>query len=235
MKRRRQSAADARAAILEVAERQLAGGGPAAVRVQKVASELGLTDAAVHYHFGNREKLMAALLKNAGRKLKTLFQDDASPDAGNDVVTTIMARLDDCYRRQGYARLAMWLALEGWRSEGTGVFRPMAERLHKATGGDADMDEALLAVAALNVFMMGEALAGAEMLAAVGLPTDAPSRERLRAFFARLVQEELRLAPRRPGSSTRRVGPGKSGTRLDKRRRRPPKGGARTGRREKQV
>lgn len=205
MKRHRRSAQDARAAILDVAERHLAEGGPAAVRVQRVAAELGLTDAAVHYHFGNREKLMTALLKSAGRKLKATFQEGPATIGEEDVVAAIIAQLDDTYRRKGYARLAMWLSLAGWRSEGTGVYRPMADRLHEARSKPAALDETLLAVAAMNVFMMGDALSGADMLAGVGLPADAETREQLRDFLAGLISERLRLGARLGGATKHRL------------------------------
>jgi AcrR family transcriptional regulator len=62
-KRIRRSATASRLAILQAAEARLIAGGPDAVRVQPLARELGLTDAAVHYHFGSREKLLEALLR----------------------------------------------------------------------------------------------------------------------------------------------------------------------------
>ena len=48
---RRRSVDDARREILDAAESLLARGGPDAVRVQVVAGEVGVSDAAVHYHF----------------------------------------------------------------------------------------------------------------------------------------------------------------------------------------
>jgi hypothetical protein len=94
----------------------------------------------------------------------------------------------------------------------------MGERLHLARARGADLDETLLAVAALNVFMMGEALAGAEMLAAVDLPTDALARERLRTFFARLISEKMNLA-----SEPRRAARGRYGRKAAATRRRAPR------------
>ena len=46
-------------------------GGPDAVRVQHVAADVGITDAAVRHHFGSREGLLESLLKFAGRRLQT--------------------------------------------------------------------------------------------------------------------------------------------------------------------
>ena len=70
MRKTRKKPADARIAILEVAQTYLIEGGPDAVKVQKIASDLGITDAAIHYHFKNRHNLLEALLKHAGRQLK---------------------------------------------------------------------------------------------------------------------------------------------------------------------
>ena len=199
----RRSAKEAQAAILEVAERHLSAGGPAAVRVQKVAAELGITDAAVHYHFGNRSKLMTALLKHAGRKLRAgLAEAPVSSARAGEVLDVMADRLDEIYRRKGYARLAMWLVLDGWRSKGAGLHRPMIDRLQDARGGGADAEESAFAIAMLNVFMMGEALAGDSMLAAAGLPTDEESRALLRERFLAMLSaslglgEEARTKPR---------------------------------------
>jgi AcrR family transcriptional regulator len=199
----RRSAEDSKAAILEVAERYLAKGGPAAVRVQRIAADLGLTDAAVHYHFGNRENLLAALLHSAGRKLKRQFQNPPAEVAEESLLETMTDRLDDTYRRKGYARLAMWMALEGWRSQGSGMFLPMVERLHEIRPKGARRDETVMAVAALNVFMMGEALAGEEMRAGTGLPNDGESRDAMRRFVCALLAERLGVAGPVPGKSKR--------------------------------
>src|SRR5258708_31702730 len=59
----------AKFAILDAAERRLHDEGPEGVRIQRIATDLGITDAAVHYHFGTREALMDALLRRIGRRL----------------------------------------------------------------------------------------------------------------------------------------------------------------------
>ena len=54
----RRSRDEAQHAILEAAEKRLREGGPEAVRVQHVAADLGITDAAIHHHFGSRQLLV---------------------------------------------------------------------------------------------------------------------------------------------------------------------------------
>ena len=202
-KQQRLRSEDARFAILEAAERRLIEGGPDAVRVQKVGRDLGISDAAIHYHFGNRRGLMEALLRHAGRNLKESLEAGAS---GWDTQSTdsaqaadfaqAAARIGDVYREKGYARLALWLALEGWESEGEGMYRALAERLQTARQGGADFDETRMAVALLNVFLVGEALTGEAFLASVGLPRDEAARARMRDLAVDLISERLGLVGR---------------------------------------
>jgi AcrR family transcriptional regulator len=178
--------------ILKVAERHLAAGGPSAVKMQTIAAELGLTDAALHYHFGNRHGLMQALLRRAGRNIKASL--DVTAD-GNIDFEEVVDRLDDAYRRKNYARLALWLALEGHQPEGEGMYRPLAEALHGAREPGATFEDTQLAVALLNIILIGEALAGEAILAGVGLAKNPKARERLRAMARDLIAGHLALVP----------------------------------------
>lgn len=132
-KRRRRTVDDAKREILDVAAQLLERDGPDAVRVQVVAREMGVSDAAVHCHFGNREALMEALLRDVGRRMKRELQDVIDRwDAERFDVRALVSLLDDSYRRRGYGRLAGWLHLAGWRSKGSGMFRAHAEAIHAA-------------------------------------------------------------------------------------------------------
>src|SRR5260370_1498223 len=68
-KRIRRSPEASKLAILEAAERRLIKDGPDGVRVQRIAADLGMTDAALHYHFGNREALVKALMRFSAKRL----------------------------------------------------------------------------------------------------------------------------------------------------------------------
>jgi TetR/AcrR family transcriptional regulator, repressor for neighboring sulfatase len=188
---RRREAEASRTEILKTAERHLAAGGPSAVKVQTVAAELGLTDAAIHYHFGNRQGLMRALLRHAGRNIKDSLADVT--EAAD--ITGVADRLDDAYRRKGYARLALWLALEGVTPEGEGMYRPLVDNVHRARRGKAQLEDTQIAVALLNIVLIGEALAGEAIMAGVGLPKNEKARERLRSLAAGLIAGHLDLVP----------------------------------------
>src|SRR5258707_10937841 len=57
---------EARRLILDAGASLLAEGGVAAVQVRAVATRVGMTDAGVTYHFGNRDNLLAELLRYGG-------------------------------------------------------------------------------------------------------------------------------------------------------------------------
>src|SRR4051812_32579591 len=63
--RRRRDAEDARAAILDAAERRLVLAGPAGIRLQEVAADVGVSHPTVLHHFGSREALVAAVIHRA--------------------------------------------------------------------------------------------------------------------------------------------------------------------------
>jgi AcrR family transcriptional regulator len=198
--RRRRTVEEARAEILAVAERILMERGPDAVRVQVVAREVGITDAAVHYHFGNREGLLDALLRRLGRRLKSEFGRVIEQSDADDLdVGSLVDLLDDTYRVRGYARLTAWMRLSGWRPSGAGMFRAHAEEIHDTRVLRArqmrrrapDLDDTLHSVALLNLVAWADPLIGGEWRRSVGLPATPEAAARFREWFAALVQEHL--------------------------------------------
>jgi AcrR family transcriptional regulator len=177
-KRVRRTVEASKQAILEVAERHLIADGPNGVKVQKIGRELGLTDAAIHYHFGNRDGLLEALLRFSGRRFVDDFASLAeSVDLASFGLDQAARLLTELYGRRGTARLAMWLALSGWTPKGSGMLRPMADLLHKARTARA-VDRGLEAppfedsqrlIALLSTLAFAQALTGDAVLRSVGL------------------------------------------------------------------
>src|SRR3954471_11209611 len=89
--RARRSPDEARRLILDAAAALLAEGGVAAVQVRAVAARVGMTDAGITHHFGNREKLLAELLRHGGRQLRVALQDvlTAWLDHGADLLELV--------------------------------------------------------------------------------------------------------------------------------------------------
>jgi AcrR family transcriptional regulator len=192
VERKRLSPEAARQKILMRAEHYLIIGGPDAVRVQVVADDLGITDAAIHYHFKNRKGLMTALLKEAGRKLKAEIAEiskDVAP--GTNALDQLADRLTDLYQRKKYARLATWLASEGWQSEGGGLFDPLVEQLCASTADTKTKRDVQYSLALLNTFLIGDDLVGGAFLASVSLPGDGAGREIFRDWVVEQISAGL--------------------------------------------
>lgn len=199
-KRTRRTASAARRRILEAAEKRLIEGGPDAVRVQPLARELGVTDAAIYHHFESRQGLLDALLRQAARGLKeSVVGAFERLDADAIHVDEIADLILDVYERRGYARLALWLRLSGWRERGSGMLLPLAEALHEARLTNAsragaplpELEDTQLAVVLLNSSLLAEAWAGDAMRRSVGLASDAATRDRYRRWLAYSIERLL--------------------------------------------
>ena len=200
--RRRRNAAEARLAILDAAERRLIEGGPGAIRVQAVARDIGITDAAIHYHFGSQDGLIEALIRHAGRRLKERVTralrrwDERTFD-----VRALIDVISETYGTRGYARLAAWMMLAGWQTSGAGLYRELAETIHAVRARHAHehgqpapaLVDTQHAIALLNLVLFGEALAGGAMRRSVALSADRAAAHRFRDWLATLL--EAHLAP----------------------------------------
>ncbi len=192
VERKRLSPEAARQKILTRAEHYLVIGGPDAVRVQVVADDLGITDAAIHYHFKNRKGLMTALLKEAGRKLKAEIAEISADIApGADALQMVAGRLTDLYQTKKYARLATWLASEGWQSEGGGLFDPLVDHFCTPSAGANRRKDVRYSLAMLNTFLIGDDLVGGAFLASVSLPGDSAGREVFRDWVVNQISVGL--------------------------------------------
>jgi AcrR family transcriptional regulator len=132
-KRIRRTPEAAKLAILEAAERRLIEDGPEGVRIEHIAADLGMTGAALHYHFGSREALIVAVRRFSARRLLTDI--DAILEAW-DVDRLDMRRLGALFRRtfadHGAGRLIFWLALSGRKPRGSGLMAGLIDAVHRA-------------------------------------------------------------------------------------------------------
>src|SRR5271165_6132693 len=93
--RRRRTGEDARTAILDAAEQRLVASGPAGIRLQEVAADVGLSHPTVLHHFGSREGLVEAVVARALDSLHAgLLQAVRASPQGTDQLVTI---LDGCF------------------------------------------------------------------------------------------------------------------------------------------
>jgi AcrR family transcriptional regulator len=107
--------------------------GPEGVRVQHIAADLGMTGAALHYHFGSRE----ALIDSVGRFVaKRLLNDIDAILETWDVDRLDIRRLGALFRKtyadRGAARLIFWRALSGHKPRGSGLLGGLIEAAHQS-------------------------------------------------------------------------------------------------------
>ncbi len=183
--RRRRPAAEARRRILEAAEKHLVERGPEGVRVQSLARELGITDAAIHYHFGSREALLTALLEFGGRELRAALEAAVGPSLSEELdLPAFLSAATSIFRDRGYSRLALWLSASGWRSRGSGLFDDLVGGIRAARPGRS-LEEARHLGATIALLLMAEPIFGEAARRSVSLPAGPEAGRRFERFLAR--------------------------------------------------
>jgi AcrR family transcriptional regulator len=202
-KRLRRTPQAAKVAILEAAERRLHDEGPEGVRIQRIAADLGITDAAIHYHFGSRETLMDALLRRIGRRLVDDIEATIERWAPDQIDVAALGRLfQRAYADERAARLALWLSLAGWRPKGSGMFKSLVERVHRAriqaarkAGRTAPrISDTQYAIALLSAAHMLAAMAGEALLASVAADRTGLDQHDFLDFAVELIARHLAQA-----------------------------------------
>ncbi len=155
---------DARRLILDAAEATMGAEGPAALRLQDVAREAGVSHPTILHHFGSREGLVAALNARAVEALKSVVVTHMGP-GGEGVRATFAAY------RDGLAQRILWLAQSGAPASPDSsasseeiVAALQAERVkHAQPGTVPDIEETRAVVHLTAVAAFGDALIGARM------------------------------------------------------------------------
>ena len=184
-KRVRRTRSAAREQMLDAAEELLRVGGPDAVRVQRVARAVGVSDAAVHYHFESRDALLHTLLRRTGRRLRAQLAATLrrQRESGAPLDLTALARdLHAVFADAGYSRLTAWMLLSGLTPTGSGMLREAGEALHEERRASArrrdqatvGLDDTLATLALLTLAAWAEPLAGDAWRAASGLTDTRP-------------------------------------------------------------
>lgn len=199
---------EARRLLLDAAAELLADGGVAAVRVRAVAARVGMTDAGVTHHFGNRERLLTELLRHGGRQLRTALQDVVAAWLGHSAeLLELVESLEGVYRR-GYGELAVALQAAGWRDPGSGMLDPVVDALHRLRPAGSSVDDTRLAVAALHQAMATEALYGSAFRRSAGLTGAAANESTTNVlWWARQLHLALGIEPAPAGQGGARREP----------------------------
>jgi AcrR family transcriptional regulator len=203
--RRRRSAVDAKRAILDAAEARVASGGPASVRLQDIAADIGVSHPAILHHFGSREDLLRAVMERALAALRAdlLATLTATGEAHIDVAEQI-EHVFDVLGGHGQARLMAWFALAGEappRSRGeefdffirelaTLVHRRRVARYAERRRRPPAAEDTLFTILLATLALLGDGLLGESARASSGLDDPAAGR-RFRKWFAQLLVAHL--------------------------------------------
>jgi AcrR family transcriptional regulator len=201
-KRVRRTRSAAREQMLDAAEELLRVGGPDAVRVQRVARAVGVSDAAVHYHFESRDALLNTLLRRTGRRMREQLTArlKRQRESGAPLDLTALARdLHAVFADAGYSRLTAWMLLSGFTPTGSGMLREAGEVLHEERRASArqrdqatsDLDDTLATLTLLTLAAWADPLAGDAWRAASGLTEAAPGA--FLEWVTRVLSQHLEL------------------------------------------
>ncbi len=171
--RRRLSPEESRAAALEAARELLVEVGPQAVTLKAVAGRIGRTHANLLHHFGSAEELQKALIANMASRIVGTIRDAVIRSREREDPAEVVDLTFDAFGKNGAGALASWMILSGNED----ALDPILTAIHDlvdelvedhSTEGLPIHEETLQLV----LMALGDALLGAPMAKALGLPRD---------------------------------------------------------------
>lgn len=178
---RRRDAAQTRREIVEVTRQHLVQQGLEGLTLDAVAAEVGISRQAILHHFGSRAGLMEAVVEDAWGGLFAALRDaqanDSSPGELLDAMDTVV-------RARGHARIGAWLLLTGRLD--LELFRGVASQTDPQSGSGEEARRLWLYATAV----LGDALFGEHIRAAVNLPDGESARAEQRQWLAALLERE---------------------------------------------
>ena len=200
MARKRRTAEQARKLILDAAERQLGQVGPAGIRLQEVAAEVGVSHPAILHHFGSREGLVNAVIERAVSNLEGRLVGALSEAVDAPQATGLLNQILEVLGDKGHARLIAWVILSGKHTADEAGHDIVTDRtLEKISDAihtlrvDARGDEAprredtVFAVMLAGLALFAEGIAGQVMRDNAGIGDEPGAQGRFREWFARLL------------------------------------------------
>ena len=195
--RKRLSPEDSRAAALEAARDLLLTSGPQAVTLKAVAGRIGRTHANLLHHFGSAAGLQAALAAMiSDRVTGSIAAAVERARQGQSDAREIIDLTFDAFDREGAGALAAWMILSGNRDALDPILealRSMVRQLSRDHEGHHVPESTLWLVLAA----LGDALLGAPIASALGLP-----RDTARTIAATMLGNEIETRHPTPAPSS---------------------------------
>lgn len=184
--RRRLSPEESREAALDAARALLVEAGPQAVTLKAVAARIGRTHANLLHHFGSAEGLQQALIASMAERIVGTIRAAVLRSRELGDPAEVVDLTFDAFGRNGAGALASWMILSGNED----ALDPILTAIHDlveelaAEIGERDLPDAPIHDETLQLVLMalGDALLGAPMARALGLPRER-ARELARAML----------------------------------------------------
>jgi AcrR family transcriptional regulator len=178
--RRRLSPAASREAAIEAARALLVEHGPQAVTLKAVAARVGRTHANLLHHFGSAEELQRALIAHMAADITGAIRDAvlrarAGQQGPREIVDLVFQAFGGAgeERGGGAGALASWMILSGNEDALDPVLTAIHDLVDELAEGRAASERPLREETLQLVLMaLGDALLGAPMARALGLPRD---------------------------------------------------------------
>ena len=194
-KRIRRTPEDARTLILDAAEKTMGSDGPAALRLQDVAREAGVSHPTILHHFGSRGGLVRALnLRGLERLRSALLERIGEQQSSQDGIARSFRAF-----RDGMAQRILWLMQMKDLPPGGGVpfVDQIAQSLHALRvsiappGATVDFEDSRAVSHLVAIAGFGDAVLGAKLRQASGQDESA-ARARFEHWLAALIDLHIR-------------------------------------------
>lgn len=202
-KRVRRTAEEARELILDAAEKRLATAGPASIRLQELATDVGISHPTILHHFGSREALVEAVVQRALDGVQrdvvaSLASGQFQTEDASQMFHRVMHTLGD----RGHARLLAWLALSGRSGDDPAhMLSALADVMHarrvQETGLQASREDTLFMVVLASYALAAEGILGPTTWNSAGLGDDPTAPARFRSWLVELLHQHMRIPDQR--------------------------------------
>jgi len=199
-KRVRRTAEEAKVMILDAAERRLRELGPAGIKLQELAADVGVSHPAILHHFGSRDGLVEAVVRRALDTLRDSTLDQVRQHMRREVdIPSILDAVFGILAERGHARLVAWLILEGKNSrDESRLMRALAEAAHVrmisggwTEGRHFEFEDMLFTIMLVGTAALGSGVAGEAMRFSCGIEDDTGVEERFRRWLSALISHYL--------------------------------------------
>jgi AcrR family transcriptional regulator len=184
--RKRLSPSESREAAVEAARALLVESGPSAVTLKAVAGRVGRTHANLLHHFGSAGGLHTALItRMAADIVSTIRAAVLRVRAGDQDPRDVVEMTFDAFGEGGAGALVSWMILSGDTDALAPILTAIHDLVDELAEGDLPGEKPIQEQTLTLVLMaLGDALMGAPMARALGLPREKARELALDALLA---------------------------------------------------